>query len=202
MPKIRAATVAEHRAQTGAAVLDAFEDLLAEKGYDALTLGDVAARVGVSRATVYNYVDDKSALLMAAAERAGRRLVDSVDVAIAGSPAPVGERLDIVVRVVIVVLAKDARSLDLLQIRPESFRELDRTRATAPFEDVRNRLSGIIADGVSQGVFVPHDDPDLATDLILGVVQSAIQRLIAAPSAPDHVVDAASRFIARALALH
>lgn len=44
-------------------LLGAFEELLAEKGFQALTVQDVAERAEVNRATFYAHFDDKYALL-------------------------------------------------------------------------------------------------------------------------------------------
>jgi AcrR family transcriptional regulator len=62
-------------AATRQALIDAACELLAEKGWSAFTLEAVAARAGVTRATVYNQVASKAglldAVLTAIVERAG-----------------------------------------------------------------------------------------------------------------------------------
>jgi AcrR family transcriptional regulator len=62
-------------AATRRAVIDAARDLLADGSWSAFTLDAVAARAGVTRATVYNQVTSKAGLLDAVltdlAERAG-----------------------------------------------------------------------------------------------------------------------------------
>ncbi|APE11232.1 MULTISPECIES: TetR/AcrR family transcriptional regulator [Rhodococcus] len=65
MPKISAATVAEHRAAQRRALLDAALELLAEKPEQAPSLGDVARRAGLARSSVYNYFDSRDDLLHA-----------------------------------------------------------------------------------------------------------------------------------------
>lgn len=54
---------------TEAAILEAARDLLAEGGLTALSMRAVAARVGVSATAIYNYFENKDALV--------RRVVDS-----------------------------------------------------------------------------------------------------------------------------
>ncbi|WP_329240250.1 TetR/AcrR family transcriptional regulator [Actinoallomurus sp. NBC_01490] len=66
MPKIRAATVAEHRAAQRAALLSAARDLLAEGAEDterAPNLADVARRAGLARSSVYSYFKSRDDLL-------------------------------------------------------------------------------------------------------------------------------------------
>ncbi|WP_227983083.1 TetR/AcrR family transcriptional regulator [Nocardia spumae] len=63
MPKIQAATVAEHRQAQRRALLDATRALLAENPGVAPTLGEVATRAGLSRPSVYQYFGSRDALL-------------------------------------------------------------------------------------------------------------------------------------------
>ncbi|MFD6894047.1 TetR/AcrR family transcriptional regulator [Rhodococcus sp. NPDC060086] len=65
MPKISAATVAEHRAARRRALLDAALELLAEAPEHAPGLGEVAARAGLARSSAYNYFRSRDDLLRA-----------------------------------------------------------------------------------------------------------------------------------------
>lgn len=63
MPKILAATVAEHRAAQRAALLDAARSLLsAGPGAGVPSLADVAARAGMARSSVYSYFSSRQDL--------------------------------------------------------------------------------------------------------------------------------------------
>lgn len=62
MPKIQAATVAEHRAAQRAALLDAARALLSATG-EPPGLGDVARRAGLARSSVYSYFRSRDDLL-------------------------------------------------------------------------------------------------------------------------------------------
>lgn len=55
MPKISAATVAEHREQVQAALVDAAEKIL--RAGEPLTAGVVSASAGIARNSIYRYVD-------------------------------------------------------------------------------------------------------------------------------------------------
>lgn len=78
MPKISAATLQEHRAETIDKLLDSWGDLVMEKGFDAVTLADVAAQVGLARTAIYNYFPDREALLFAWTDREVRRTLDAL----------------------------------------------------------------------------------------------------------------------------
>ncbi|NQX87978.1 MAG: TetR/AcrR family transcriptional regulator [Halioglobus sp.] len=69
-----AATDSENQAKvpprsTPERILDAAEDLFAEKGYSATSLGDVADRVGIRSPSLYNHFKNKEALYEAVLER-------------------------------------------------------------------------------------------------------------------------------------
>ncbi|GAA1390390.1 TetR/AcrR family transcriptional regulator [Catellatospora chokoriensis] len=65
MPKIQAATVAEHRALQHRALLDAARELLASGAPDAPSLSAVAQRAGLARSSVYQYFRSREDLLEA-----------------------------------------------------------------------------------------------------------------------------------------
>lgn len=67
MPKITAATVAEHRASQRAALVRAGEELLQEAGLAGVTPGSVTERAGMARSSFYDYFPSKDDLLVAIA---------------------------------------------------------------------------------------------------------------------------------------
>ncbi len=66
----------EEKERRRAEILDAAEALYAKKGWDALTVDQVARSARLSRALVYVYFRDKEELLFAIGERAMRLLRD------------------------------------------------------------------------------------------------------------------------------
>lgn len=64
MPRIKAASVAEHVAEQEAAVFAAAVRLFTERGYDQVTLADVAAEIGLARSSLYRYFPDKAHILL------------------------------------------------------------------------------------------------------------------------------------------
>jgi AcrR family transcriptional regulator len=75
----------EEKERRRAEILDAAEALYAKKGWDALTVDQVARRARLSRALVYVYFRDKEDLLFAIGERAVRLLLDRFKAAAAGT---------------------------------------------------------------------------------------------------------------------
>ncbi len=64
MPKIIGGSLREHREQTRRRLFDALSTLMADRGFDTITLADIAATAGVGRTAVYNHFADKEALLV------------------------------------------------------------------------------------------------------------------------------------------
>lgn len=69
-PSVTAQRRAEEKELRSQSMLDATERVLARKGFDALTMGDVAKEARLSRGLVYVYFQDKVDLLNALAFRA------------------------------------------------------------------------------------------------------------------------------------
>lgn len=69
MPKINAATVQEHRAAVTEALLNAWGELVMDRGFENVTLADVASSAGIARTAIYNYFPDVESLLFAWTER-------------------------------------------------------------------------------------------------------------------------------------
>ncbi|WP_327001478.1 TetR/AcrR family transcriptional regulator [Dactylosporangium sp. NBC_01737] len=63
MPKIQAATVAEHRSLQRRALLDAARDILASGAPESPSLSAVAQRAGLARSSVYQYFRSREDLL-------------------------------------------------------------------------------------------------------------------------------------------
>lgn len=63
MPKIAAATIVENRELRRAALLDAASELITDRGTAAIAVADVAAAVGLSRSSVYEYYDSSADLV-------------------------------------------------------------------------------------------------------------------------------------------
>ncbi|MFW0782955.1 TetR/AcrR family transcriptional regulator [Gordonia sp. CPCC 206044] len=64
MPRITAASVAEHVAEQEAAVLTTAIRLFTERGYDRVTIGDIATEIGLKRNSLYRYFPDKAHILV------------------------------------------------------------------------------------------------------------------------------------------
>lgn len=97
MPKIIGGSLSEHRSQTRHKLFAALATLMAERGFESITLADIAARAGVGRTAVYNHVADKDALLIAFIAHETEQFLATLDRSLAGIDDPV-EQLRVYVR--------------------------------------------------------------------------------------------------------
>ncbi len=65
------------REQTTATILDAAEELFAQRGYTAVTVRDIAAAAGVSHALVHRYLGSKEQVYRATLSRRETTIIDA-----------------------------------------------------------------------------------------------------------------------------
>ena len=89
MPKIIGRSLHEHREQTRQRLYAALSDLMAERGFDAISLADIAAAAGIGRTAVYNHFPDKESLLLGFISDETAAYVSTLEAALAGVDDPV-----------------------------------------------------------------------------------------------------------------
>ncbi|QAY63842.1 TetR family transcriptional regulator [Xylanimonas allomyrinae] len=193
MPKIIGKSLHEHRQMTRQRLFTALSALMAERGFDTITLADIAAAAGVGRTAVYNHFPDKEALLLGfithETEEYARRLERALD----GIDDPVEQ-----MRTYIRQQAQLSRMFHLApgpDLRTVLSRPtLQRLREHA--EIVEMILRRIIAAGITSGEF-PEQDVDPTVQLVNACLSG---RLIPEePAARDRAVRATEQFILRAV---
>lgn len=193
MPKIIGTSLAEHRQQTRRRLFDALSSLMAEQGFDAVSLADIAAAAGVGRTAVYNHVPDKETLLLAFIEDETARYVAGLEEALAGVDNP-EEQLRIYVRQQ-VSLERDYRLAPGPDLRsvvsPET---LGRLRDHAVH--VEQILRRILASGVASGRF-----PDQELDTVVPLVNACLRGRSTPPdgASRESADDATEAFVLRAV---
>lgn len=88
VPKIRAASVADHRAQQRAALVAAAREILEEGDASAVTFSTVAARTGLARNSVYKYFADRGELLAEVVREATPRWTSRIRAEMTGARTP------------------------------------------------------------------------------------------------------------------
>jgi AcrR family transcriptional regulator len=159
MPRIRAESVPAHRALMETKLLDAFGEVMAERGYAELSLAEVAARAGMARNTVYNYAGDKEALLMDFVARAVATFVAETRAGLAELDDPADQLAELIARQMRQFRTEpgagtDGGVMDGAMLGPESHGTL-----MARFAPLHELLAEVIEGGIAAGRFreVPVD---------------------------------------------
>jgi AcrR family transcriptional regulator len=166
MPKVTGGSIDAHRRLTRQRIFDAFSTLLYERGYDAITLADVASAAGMSRTTMYNYFSDKDALVVAFADKEAAQYVAHLREVLAPVENPV-DRLRLFVAEQLRYFASHhlppGRTLKMALSGPAYERVLEHVRA---LEQV---LRDILHAGVAEGYF-PIGDVEATIPLVTACI--------------------------------
>ncbi|MFC4060151.1 TetR/AcrR family transcriptional regulator [Planomonospora corallina] len=195
MPRISAATIGEHRAQTRDRILRAVSRLSRDQGIDAISMTDVAGEAGITRTVLYNYFPDKAALLLAFTERVTHYFIEAYERELPGDASP-AERLRVFVRLQLDGLLAHPHPgpADLsAALGPDAYQRL--AEHVAPMQRI---LTGIIDSGVASGDFRAPDVTATAR-LILAVIGAERLPLLGGAVTVEEAEELVSGFVLRAL---
>ncbi|WP_182881545.1 TetR/AcrR family transcriptional regulator [Microbispora sp. H10949] len=169
MPRISAATVADHRANQHAALLDAAREILAAEGVHALSPAAVGARIGLARSSVYRYFASTADILAQLVEDAFPRWSARLRAAVAPAGGPLPDRIRAYGRAALdFVGSPDYALIPALQAigLPQECR--------IRVEELHGELTAPLADALREAGM---DHPALRADLAWGVVRAGARRL-------------------------
>ncbi len=158
---------AEQRALKREAVLRTAAQLFNEKGYAASTLDEVAERLGVSKPTVYYYVDSKEAILFECVSTGLTLLRDAIR-AVDRAGGRAIDKLEAAMRQYAVIVTMDfGRCVIRIgedPLPPESRRKLRQVKA-----ELDGEFREVIRQGIAEGTIAPCD-PKLAAFTLAGAL--------------------------------
>lgn len=167
MPRITAATVAEHRQNQRRAVLEAARSLLAETG-QAPSLAAVGKRAGLARTSVYEYARSREDLLAAVVADVFPDWTRRIRSAIDAAPTP-GERVWAYVESNVAFFGGSeqavARALGSV-VEPAVLR--------GPMQDFHTALQEPLRDALRE---LGDPDPDTTADIVDAMLLSATQEI-------------------------
>lgn len=196
MPKIIGGSLTEHREQTRTKLFAALTSLMSDRGFDAITLADIAAAAGIGRTAVYNHVPDKESLLIAFITYETEQYVATLEQALAEVSDPV-EQLRTYVRqqatlkrVFHLAPGPDLRSV----LSPATAAEL---RAHA--ELVEQVLRRILRAGIASGAFVEQP-----VETTVPLVHACLSSRSVPDEGPgrEEAIAATEAFVLRAVGAH
>jgi AcrR family transcriptional regulator len=144
-----------------------------ERGYEGTSMEDLSRRLGISKSSIYYHVDSKEQLLALALDRALDGLFAVTDEVLATAGTPAIERLELLVRGSVRVLAEQLPCVTLL------VRARGNTAAEQRALTRRREFDKIVADLVGQaerdGDIRPDVDPAITARLLFGLVNSLVE---------------------------
>jgi AcrR family transcriptional regulator len=152
-----ARTVGSDGSKTEEAIRRAAIDLIAAHGFEAVTLRDLAARVGIQAGSLYRYHASKTDLLASIMIAHMQDLLAHWTAEDVGAEPPQA-RLDRFIEFHVRYHAGKQREVFIANMEIRSLAPDDRTKVTALRRDYEGRLRAILEDGVAAGEF---DIPDV-----------------------------------------
>jgi AcrR family transcriptional regulator len=193
MPRIRAASIDEHKELTRRALLESAWRVIEDAGTADVPLGEIALLAGVGRTTFYDYFDDRDDVIASLVEE---KLPDVIAALIESVPAdltPAARLTRLTVstvefvatdRVFGVILHREVGRMGL-----EAQRRIRESHA-----ELATELASVYAQGVEEGVFRPIPG-FLAGRLIQDTIMSAARALIEDESRRDLVTSEIVEFL-------
>lgn len=150
-------------------VVDRAVDLFNRHGYDATSMGMLAAELGVSKSAIYHHVPSKEHLLRIALDRALGRLEAVLDEASASDLA-VEPRLRFVLRATVDALIDELPSVTLLlRLRGNTEMQREALERRRTFD---RAVAELVAEASTAGTVRDDLDPHVVTRLLFGMVNS------------------------------
>ena len=193
MPKIIGGSLHEHREQTRLRLFGAMSRLMGERGFDAITLADIAQAAGVGRTAVYNHFADKESMLVGFIMHETGQYIAALEAEISDVDDPT-EQLRAYVRAQC-VLKRDyhlAPGPDLRSVLSRGTQQRVREHVVV----VEAMLRRILAAGIESGDFPEQD---------LGTTVSLVNACLSSRALPedgperDRAIESTVLFVLRAV---
>jgi AcrR family transcriptional regulator len=176
MPRIRAASIAEHKSLTRDDILDAAAALFTAHGYGDTALGEIASFAGIGRTTLYEYFTDKEDVLASLVED---RVPHAIDAIVDGLPegATARQRLAELVIRMFEFITDDSNLGTLLMRETPRLSEPAQARIRVAHRRVEEEIAALCERGIASGEFRSFE-PEEASRLVFAVTWSASQALL------------------------
>jgi len=177
MPRIRAESIAQHKALTRAAILDAAEDALAGLDFEAVSIGVVADLAGLPRSTLYDYFASREALVAALIEERVPPLLAEWQRMLSGTTAL--ERLESFFTATFSMAALHPKLTSAILGAGRRIPRSDRDEYMPILFAVSDRIRSLVDSGIAAGEFAAADPGALAealTDLLAGGIDDIVGR--------------------------
>jgi TetR/AcrR family transcriptional regulator, mexJK operon transcriptional repressor len=153
-------------------IIAAAREAFLEKGYDGVSMDEVASRAGVAKQTVYARYASKDALFLAVVESVQGRMLSAVS---AAGPHAIRDRLHrIAWELLDVVLDSSILSLSRIALGASyRFPTLGHSIYGARIKELHAVLAGIIEQAAKEGCLLV-DDPTVAAEQFLALIRGEL----------------------------
>jgi AcrR family transcriptional regulator len=156
-----------------ATVLQRAIEVFNRQGYEATSMGDLAAELGLTKSAIYHHVPSKEALLAAALDEALGELSTAVDDAVHQGSGTARQRLRLAVQQSVEILAAHLPAVTLLlRVRGNSEVELAALERRRVIDE---KLATLVHEAVAEGSLRADIAPELISRLLFGMVNSLVE---------------------------
>jgi AcrR family transcriptional regulator len=168
VPRISEPTVAAHRARRLGEILTAARELVREQGPEAVSIAEVARRVGLSRPALYEYFSSREELLTAILDQKMPRWQAELSGAVAAAET-LPEKVEAHVRTQLRLAAGEGHAAAAIAVHAVTEPALDRIRAA------HHRVVDPLTAALGKAGL---DAPEIHAHLIQGIVNAAVALLL------------------------
>lgn len=148
------------------ALFDALSQLMGERGFDAVSMSDIAAHAGIGRTAVYNYFSDKESLLLGFVARETELFSSTLENALDRTPDPI-DKLRVYVHSQLMA-ERSYLSAPGPPLRSVVSRDTGAQIRKHAME-LRSTLNVILSDAIARHV-IPEQDIAVVSQLISGLL--------------------------------
>lgn len=191
MPKIWGETVADHKDRLRATIVESAVALVAERGRADVSMSAVAERVGIGRATLYNYFRDVDQILATYVVGQYDRQHAVLDERLADVDDPLEElriSLELVIGYFATAEHRDASPIGIDTFGPGSQERVDDAQRA-----FRDRLAVLLARATAAGLLRDDLDPAFAADALNHLLAAGREAAMRGDRPPAEVADAIYR---------
>lgn len=176
MPRIRAASIDEHKELTRRAILDSAEALIAELGTAEIPLGHLTSKAGIGRTTFYDYFVDRDDVIASLVEEELPSVIEELIESVGTESVP--DRLvDLVVAMIGFIVDNPVLGIILHREVPKLGPDAQKRIMTAHAE-LSREMAAAYRTGVADGT-LRKLDPELVGRLFQDLIMSAAKTVIA-----------------------
>lgn len=179
------------RQQREQLILQAAEEVLAEQGYDATSMEEIASRVGISRAAIYLHFPSKEDLVFAVLERGIRTSVGRLEALLAEPTSPREKVEALIQRTYRSMAQPSSRAFATIAQSPAFFGKVAEKRVTMHelWSPSQMLLTRLIEEGKRCGDFDPEMPTALMVTMLTGLITPfTYRRMIEEEGMPPEVV--------------